>query len=190
MIHENAGKSLVDQLRDGDIDAAVLGNDLPRDDTFAPVIRDHRAIDRRSDVAARLACVEGEPDAIEEREHDRVIFLRAYHVSRSLLREAGLKHLVPVDARRLVERPGHRKPNQNRHDSARHDRHWKCARVRTCRQAFRSPEALEYQPPAKQHHRDQDNQQEERYVGNCQRPDCPRTQIAAGHEILKIVNDR
>jgi 4,5-dihydroxyphthalate decarboxylase len=46
VIHENAGKSLVDQLRDGDIDAAILGNDLPKDDAFAPVIRDHRAIDR------------------------------------------------------------------------------------------------------------------------------------------------
>lgn len=39
------GKSLVDQLRDGDIDAAILGNDLPKDDAFAPVITGHRQQD-------------------------------------------------------------------------------------------------------------------------------------------------
>jgi len=46
VIHENTGKGLVDQLRGGDIDAAILGNDLPKDDTFTPVIRDHRAVDQ------------------------------------------------------------------------------------------------------------------------------------------------
>jgi 4,5-dihydroxyphthalate decarboxylase len=46
VIHETTGKNLVDQLRDGDIDAAILGNDLPKDDAFAPVIRDHRAVDQ------------------------------------------------------------------------------------------------------------------------------------------------
>jgi 4,5-dihydroxyphthalate decarboxylase len=46
VIHENTGKGLIDQLRAGDIDAAILGNDLPRDDAFAPVIRDHRAVDQ------------------------------------------------------------------------------------------------------------------------------------------------
>jgi 4,5-dihydroxyphthalate decarboxylase len=34
------GRSLVDLLRAGDIDAAILGNDLPDDPDFAPVIRD------------------------------------------------------------------------------------------------------------------------------------------------------
>ena len=43
--HDDSGKSLPDQLRDGDIDAAILGNDLPKGDEFAPVIRDHRVID-------------------------------------------------------------------------------------------------------------------------------------------------
>jgi 4,5-dihydroxyphthalate decarboxylase len=43
--HEPSGKSLPDQLRDGDIDAAILGNDLPESDEFAPVIPDHRARD-------------------------------------------------------------------------------------------------------------------------------------------------
>ena len=45
VIHDDSGKSLPDQLRDGDIDAAILGNDLPKGDEFAPVITDHRAID-------------------------------------------------------------------------------------------------------------------------------------------------
>lgn len=44
--HDGSGKSLPDQLRDGDIDAAILGNDLPRGDEFAPVIPDHAAVDR------------------------------------------------------------------------------------------------------------------------------------------------
>lgn len=45
VIHDDSGKSLPDQLRDGDIDAAILGNDLPKGNEFAPVIRDHRAVD-------------------------------------------------------------------------------------------------------------------------------------------------
>ncbi len=45
VIHDETGKSLVDQLRDGDIDAAILGNDLPKDDEFAKLIPDHRAKD-------------------------------------------------------------------------------------------------------------------------------------------------
>jgi len=55
VIHENTGKGLVDQLRGGDIDAAILGNDLPKDDTFAPVIRDHRAVDQAW-VARTASC--------------------------------------------------------------------------------------------------------------------------------------
>jgi 4,5-dihydroxyphthalate decarboxylase len=45
VIHDETGKSLPDQLRDGEIDAAILGNDLPKGEEFAPVIRDHRAVD-------------------------------------------------------------------------------------------------------------------------------------------------
>ena len=36
--HMASHKSLTDMLRDGDIDAAILGNDLPEGDEFAPVI--------------------------------------------------------------------------------------------------------------------------------------------------------
>lgn len=43
--HEGTGKSLPDQLRDGDIVAAILGKDLPKSDEFAPLIPDHRAVD-------------------------------------------------------------------------------------------------------------------------------------------------
>jgi 4,5-dihydroxyphthalate decarboxylase len=42
---DETGKSLPDQLRDGDIDAAILGNDLPKDDAFAPVMPRHRQTD-------------------------------------------------------------------------------------------------------------------------------------------------
>ena len=38
--HVASPKSLPDMLRDGDIDAAILGNDLPKGDEFAPVIPD------------------------------------------------------------------------------------------------------------------------------------------------------
>ena len=38
--HTASDKSLPDMLRDGDIDAAILGNDLPKGDEFAPVIPD------------------------------------------------------------------------------------------------------------------------------------------------------
>jgi 4,5-dihydroxyphthalate decarboxylase len=44
--HAPTDKSLPDMLRDGDIEAAVLGNDLPEGDEFAPVISDHAAVDR------------------------------------------------------------------------------------------------------------------------------------------------
>ncbi|HEV7776619.1 MAG TPA: hypothetical protein VGO76_07130 [Luteibacter sp.] len=43
--HDGGGKSLVDMLRDGDIDAAIFGNDLPKGDEFAPVIVDAAARD-------------------------------------------------------------------------------------------------------------------------------------------------
>jgi 4,5-dihydroxyphthalate decarboxylase len=38
--HVENGKSLPDMLRDGDIEAAILGNDLPAGEEFAPVIPD------------------------------------------------------------------------------------------------------------------------------------------------------
>jgi 4,5-dihydroxyphthalate decarboxylase len=39
-------KSLPDMLRDGDVDAAILGNDLPRSDEFAPIYPDAAERDR------------------------------------------------------------------------------------------------------------------------------------------------
>jgi 4,5-dihydroxyphthalate decarboxylase len=44
--HMSGDKSLPDMLRDGDIDAAILGNDLPKDDEFVPVISGAAAKDR------------------------------------------------------------------------------------------------------------------------------------------------
>lgn len=41
-----AGRSVLDMLRDGEIDAAILGNDLPKDDAYAPVIPNAAAKDR------------------------------------------------------------------------------------------------------------------------------------------------
>lgn len=38
--HDDSDKSLLDMLRDGDIDAAILGNDMPESDEFRPVIED------------------------------------------------------------------------------------------------------------------------------------------------------
>lgn len=44
--HSDDDRSLVDLLREGVIDAAILGNDLPKDDEFVPVIADAAARDR------------------------------------------------------------------------------------------------------------------------------------------------
>jgi 4,5-dihydroxyphthalate decarboxylase len=70
-------KSLLDMLRDGDIDAAILGNDLPKGDEFAPVIPDaatrdlawwqqHRFMPiNHMMVASRETC-RRDPDAVSE----------------------------------------------------------------------------------------------------------------------------
>lgn len=44
--HVPADRSLPDRLRAGEIRAAILGNDLPEGEEFAPVIADHAAVDR------------------------------------------------------------------------------------------------------------------------------------------------
>jgi len=44
--HSEDDRSLVELLRDGVIDAAILGNDLPKDEEFVPVIADATARDR------------------------------------------------------------------------------------------------------------------------------------------------
>jgi 4,5-dihydroxyphthalate decarboxylase len=44
--HVSGEKSLPDMLHDGEIEAAILGNDLPKDEVFAPVIPDNAAVDR------------------------------------------------------------------------------------------------------------------------------------------------
>jgi 4,5-dihydroxyphthalate decarboxylase len=43
--HAPTDKSLPDMLRAGEIDAAILGNDLPSDPDMAPVIPNHRQVD-------------------------------------------------------------------------------------------------------------------------------------------------
>ena len=45
--HAEDDRSLVDLLRQGVIDAAILGNDLPKDDEFVPVIADAAVRDKR-----------------------------------------------------------------------------------------------------------------------------------------------
>jgi 4,5-dihydroxyphthalate decarboxylase len=41
-----AGKTMLGMLQDGEIDAAIFGNDLPSDDNIRPVIPDHVAADQ------------------------------------------------------------------------------------------------------------------------------------------------
>jgi len=73
--HAATDKSLPDGLRDGDLMAAILGNDLPKGDEFAPVITDHRAIDLawykthgfmpiNHMVVVSKAVAEAQPDAV------------------------------------------------------------------------------------------------------------------------------
>jgi 4,5-dihydroxyphthalate decarboxylase len=42
-----AGKGMLQMLMDGELDAAVFGNDLPKHEDIAPVIADHAKADRR-----------------------------------------------------------------------------------------------------------------------------------------------
>jgi 4,5-dihydroxyphthalate decarboxylase len=42
-----AGKDMLQMLMDGELDAAIFGNDLPRHEDIAPVIADHAEADRR-----------------------------------------------------------------------------------------------------------------------------------------------
>lgn len=68
-------KSLPDQLRDGDIAAAIMGADLPKDPDFVPVLTDHEAADRawyrrhgwvpiNHMVVVRADLAEAEPEAV------------------------------------------------------------------------------------------------------------------------------
>ncbi len=41
------GQRMLQMLRDGELDAAVFGNDLPKDEDIVPVIADHAEADRR-----------------------------------------------------------------------------------------------------------------------------------------------
>jgi 4,5-dihydroxyphthalate decarboxylase len=72
---DHSGKSLPDQLRDGDIAAAIMGADLPRDPEFVPVLADHEAADRawhdrhgwvpiNHMVVVRADVAEAEPEAV------------------------------------------------------------------------------------------------------------------------------
>lgn len=81
------GKGTLDMLRDGDVDAAILGNDLPQGDDFVPVVDDarerdlawwriHRFMPINHMVVAGASACRDHPDAIRDayallREADR-----------------------------------------------------------------------------------------------------------------------
>ena len=75
--HMSGDKSLPEMLRDGDIDAAILGNDLPQGDEFVPVIADaagrdfawwqeHRFMPINHMVVAGSDACQRDPDAVRE----------------------------------------------------------------------------------------------------------------------------
>ena len=95
--HAATDKGLTDMLRDGDVKAAILGNDLPKDGEFAPVIPDHQAVDRawyarhgfmpiNHMVAVSAAAARGRPEAVRA----------AYR----LIREADARTPTPEDGMR------------------------------------------------------------------------------------------
>jgi 4,5-dihydroxyphthalate decarboxylase len=97
--HTLSEKSLPDMLRDGEVDAVILGNDLPDGDEFVPLIADARRKDLAwSDthsfvpinhmVVAGLDGCERNPDAVRE----------AYN----LLREADRRLPTPDDGHRTT----------------------------------------------------------------------------------------
>ena len=87
--HTMGEKSLPDMLRDGEIDAAILGNDLPDGDEFVPLIADaksrdlawsntHGFVPINHMVVASRDCCDRDPDAVREaynllREADRLL---------------------------------------------------------------------------------------------------------------------
>ncbi len=73
--HASKDKNLVQMLKDGDIAACILGNDLPDDPDFVPVIANHKAVDAawkathgfmptNHVVCVRNETVEKHPDAV------------------------------------------------------------------------------------------------------------------------------
>jgi len=52
--HAEADLSLLDLLREGTIDAAILGNDLPKDEEFVPVIDDAAVNAKADDATCKL----------------------------------------------------------------------------------------------------------------------------------------
>ena len=75
--HATDDRSLPDQLREGITDAAILGNDLPKDEEFVPVIAnasvkdsawyaDHGFVPINHLVSASVAACERDPGAIRE----------------------------------------------------------------------------------------------------------------------------
>ena len=74
------GRSLVDLLRSGDVDAAIFGNDLPDDPDFVPIIREprtaatiwydkHNVVPINHMLVVRKDIASGHPDAIRELWH-------------------------------------------------------------------------------------------------------------------------
>jgi len=75
--HSDDDRSLVELLREGVIDAAILGNDLPKDEEFVPVIADATSRDRawydqhgfvpiNHVVSVSTATARRHPDAVRE----------------------------------------------------------------------------------------------------------------------------
>jgi 4,5-dihydroxyphthalate decarboxylase len=98
--HDDSDKSLLDMLRDADIDAAILGNDLPKGDEFRPVIADandrdlawwrkHRFMPINHMVAASRTASENNPAAVRA----------AYELLREAADQVGVDPAGPVPFR-------------------------------------------------------------------------------------------
>ncbi|HEY4292907.1 hypothetical protein [Luteibacter sp.] len=98
--HDDSDKSLLDMLRDGDIDAAILGNDMPKGDEFRPVIADandrdlawwrkHRFMPINHMVAASRSAAGQSPAAIRA----------AYELLREAAGQVGADPVGPVPFR-------------------------------------------------------------------------------------------
>jgi 4,5-dihydroxyphthalate decarboxylase len=107
--HDDSGKSLADMLRDGDIDAAIFGNDLPQGDAFRPLVADanerdlawwrtHRFMPINHMVVVSRAMAEANPAAVRA----------AYELLREAADQVGADPAGPLPFRFGFE--GHREP--------------------------------------------------------------------------------
>jgi 4,5-dihydroxyphthalate decarboxylase len=92
--HAPTDKSLPDMLRDGDIAAAILGNDLPTGDEFAPVISDHAAADRTWHARHGFMPINHMVAVSQRAARDRPDAVRAAY---ALLKQADAEAPAPAD---------------------------------------------------------------------------------------------